>query len=387
MTSHVKPAVAVYLQHYLTVSMTFVYRQLLGVKDEFDPIVLAGSVSNLDTFPIGTVYQIGRTIPEKAYCKLVRVLAGKHAVLSPLQIRYWKKILKDNRVKLIHAHFGPAGLEALPLAKALDIPLLVTFHGYDASSLLNDTTYCSNLRDLFEYANIIAVSNVMLDKLRELGARPERTHLHYIGVPLDDFKFIPRIALNKSGRGNDPIRFLQVSNFVEKKGHRYTIQAFNDFLLRRPNSTLTFGGDGPLLSDIKKLCEDLGIKDKVQFVGSVTKQQVVELMENADVFLHHSVTANNGDQEGIPTVLMEAMATGLTVISTYHSGIPELIEDGQTGFLVHERDIGEYVDKMLIAVNSSPEIPLRAARSIQEKYNIKYQNEKLKEIYGAVTER
>jgi colanic acid/amylovoran biosynthesis glycosyltransferase len=384
MVLHLKPVVAVYPQHYLTISMTFVYNQLIGVTDEFDPIMMATTVSNLDLFPFDSMYQCERKLLERVFSKLVRIATGKHVALSPLQIRHWKRILQEKEARLIHAHFGPAGLEMLPLAKSLNLPLLVTFHGYDASSLLQDTRYLSGLHEIFEYAHVITVSKVMADRLQEFGARPDRTHVHYIGVPVEDFRFISRTSLREKKRNSEQIRFLQVSNFVEKKGHRYTVQAFKDFLAYHADSTLILAGEGPLQQSIRDLCDELGICDKVQFVGKVAKVQVIELMEDSDIFLHHSVIAENGDQEGIPTVLMEAMATGLVVVSTLHSGIPELIEDEHNGYLVLERDVPGYVKKMIAAVDSPLELPQIAAHSIRDKFNIKVQNEQLKEIYRSI---
>ena len=151
-----------------------------------------------------------------------------------------------------------------------------------------------------------------------------------------------------------------------------------------PNCTLTLAGEGPLQQIIRNLCDELGISDKVQFAGRVAKEQVIELMERSDIFLHHSVTAANGDQEGIPTVLMEAMAMGLIVISSYHSGIPELIENGRTGFLVVEKDISSYVQTMLTAINASPNLPLLASHSIQTSFNMEIQNDELKQIYKSI---
>jgi glycosyltransferase involved in cell wall biosynthesis len=381
MTLPEKPVVAVYSPHYLTLSMTFVYRQLLGVTDEFNPIILAESVSNTDIFPFNSIYSRCKTLPERILCKILRELTGKYNTLSPLQIAYWKNILKNKETKLIHSHFGPAGLQMLPLAKALDLPLLVTFHGYDASTLLREATYCAGLRNLFEYAHIIAVSRDMADRLQEFGAKPVTTHVHYIGVPTEDFRFVSRLPIREKIKIMCPINFLQVSNFVEKKGHLYTVRAFKEFLNFYPASNLTLAGDGPLLDSIRKLCNDLELKDHIQFVGKVSKLQVIDLMKNADIFLHHSITAENGDQEGIPTVLMEAMATGLIVVSTVHSGIPELICDGQTGFLARERDVSGYVQKIISALNSSPGLPKNAAQSVQDRFNLSRQNKKLKEIY------
>lgn len=384
MIHHCKPVIAIYTTHYLTVSMTFIYRQLLGVADDFEPIVLAEGTDNLDLFPFASIYTKKRSLLERIYCKIVRNLTRKSAVISPLQAKYWGKILHESGVKLIHAHFGPSALEMLPLAKALNLPLVVTFHGFDASVLLQDTRYVSSLHELFEYAHVITVSKVMADRLLKIGAKPDRTHVHYIGVPLEDFRFVTRSSIGEKIINMEQIRFLQVSNFVEKKGHYYTVKAFRDFIAHYPNCTLTLAGEGPLQQSIRDLCDELGISGKVQFAGRVAKEQVIELMERSDIFLHHSVTAANGDQEGIPTVLMEAMAMGLIVISSYHSGIPELIEDGRTGFLVVEKDISSYVQIMLTAINAPPNLPLLASHSIHTSFNIDIQNKKLKQIYKSI---
>ncbi len=384
MNSYNKPVIAIYPQHYLTISMTFIHRQLIGVSDDFSPIVLASSVDHLDLFAHEPIFSKKANYIEKACCKLYRTSTGKYAFLSPRKTRYWKGLLKSHDTKLIHAHFGPSGLEMLPLAMDLNIPLIVTFHGYDASSLLGNTSYRSGLRGLFNYAHIVAVSRDMRGRLIAVGADPAKTTTHYIGVPLEDFKYIERIPISKKVKDGSRLEFLQVSNFVEKKGHEYTIQAFRDFLLKYPNSRLTLAGDGPLRDRIEVACTGSRISEKVRFTGQVTKKQVVSLMTEADVFLHHSVTAKNGDKEGIPTVIMEAMSTGLPIISTFHSGIPELIEDGINGYLIEERDVKGYTEKMLGLLDSKIALGRRASGTIAERFNMTNQNTKLKELYRKV---
>jgi glycosyltransferase involved in cell wall biosynthesis len=383
-----KETVAIYQREYLTISMTFIYRQLKGLDEEFKLLVMANRLNNVDIFPWEYIYSQPKTsFKEKAINKLYKLIKSKYAALSNQQYNYYKNVLINENVKLVHAHFGPSGLEILPLVKELGIPLLVTFHGYDASRLLQNKKYVKQLKELFDYAYIITVSKNMRDRLIQYGADPSRIKVHYIGAPLQDFVFHNRKALNEKAKNSEMIKFLQVSNFVEKKGHKYTIKAFKEFLGVYPNSRLILAGDGPLRNSMEGLCNELNLNNHVQFIGKVTKPEVIKLMKEADVFLHHSVTAENGDQEGIPTVLMEAMGTGLTVISTYHSGIPELIIDGYNGFLVHEKDITGYVEKLKHVLNTDNSIRKNAYNYVNKNFNIQIQNEELADIYRFVMNR
>jgi len=387
-----KPSVAVYTRTFLTASMTFVYRQLCGVADLFDPIVLTTKQDQEDRFPFTPIYVMSddrkiensRNFASRVYRWTKKQITGNYATLSRSQILSWTDVMRRKNVKLIHAHFGPDGLHMLPIAEELGIPLLVTFHGYDASSIIHNRVYLRHLRRLFDYAHIICVSQHMANNLYLYGAVPSKTDIHYIGAPVEEFDVVERESIKHKVEQQKTLTFLQISNFVEKKGHEYTIQAFHRFLPSYPNSQLVFAGDGPTRLQIEKLCNNLGLNDQVSFLGKVAKPKVIDLMRQADVFLHHSVTARNGDQEGIPTVLMEAMATGLPIISTYHSGIPELIENGVDGFLILERDVDEYTRRMIDILESGEEMGKRSRKKIEEQFNIKIQNKILAKIYKDV---
>lgn len=376
-----KNVIAIYTRYFLSISMTFIYRQLLGVSEWFDPIVLCKSVENMDVFPYEQVFHRSESIPEKIGTRVYRIAKGKHAALSPFQSSFYRRVLQDRRVRLIHAHFGPYGLDMLPIAKRLGIPLVVTFHGFDASTLLSDSRYTAQLRELFEYAHVITASADFHETLQKIGATPERLEIHHIGVPVEDFQFVNRTPLRDKAQRGDVVRFLQVSNFVEKKGHRYTVEAFSRFLSRYDNAELVFAGDGPLRPAIESMCREKNLGRQVRFVGRVTTREIVPLMSEADVFLHHSVTASDGDKEATTTVIAEAMATGLVVVSTLHGGIPEMITDGIEGFLVEERDVASYVDKLIGLLDCGPEIAVRASERIRENFNLSKQNAILKDIY------
>jgi glycosyltransferase involved in cell wall biosynthesis len=376
-----KPVVAVYLRYYLSPSETFVYRQLKGMSEGFRTVVLTSKASNLDLFPTEQVFVKRKGFLEKAGTRLFRIATGSYSTVSPAQAAYWRRTLLAQRARLVHAHFGHFGLDVLPTARSLGIPLLVTFHGFDASRLLGDPRYVRALEGLFRYAHVVTVSENMAMRLAPFGLERGRATVHYIGAPVEEFDFVERPALRDKSSRCEPITFLQVSNFVEKKGHRFTIEAFARYLRERPRDRLVLAGDGPLRGEAASLCSEAGIRERVEFAGRVAKPRILELMRGADVFVHHSVTAADGDMEGIPTVIMEAMATGLVVVSTRHSGIPELVDDGIDGFLVDERDVDGYVERLRGLGSAGAAIGRAAREKIEEKFNMSKQNGKLRELY------
>jgi colanic acid/amylovoran biosynthesis glycosyltransferase len=379
-----KQVVALYLRHFLSLSETFVYRQLEGISSVFDPIVLTAFVHNPDLYPVDRLYAKPKGLAGRVYTRLQTTVGRRFSAITPAQRHYWTARLVEHRARLVHAHFGHFGLDMLAIARALEIPLLVTFHGMDASWLLNDARYTRGLADLFDYAHVITISQDMARRLGPYGVKSSRLDVHYIGVPVDNFEFVERTPVADKFKRGEPVEFVQVSNFVEKKGHMFTVEAFGRHLEKYPDHILTLAGDGPLRGDIEALCAAKGITDRIRFTGRVIKTQVNELMRRADVFLHHSVTSANGDMEGIPTVIMEAMSTGLIVVSTFHSGIPELVDDGVDGYLVDERDVGSYVDVLGRLADCDPAMPSRARVKIENEFNMVIQNEKLRRIYKKV---
>jgi len=301
------------------------------------------------------------------------------------QKRHWRQAIAENHSRIIHAHYGTGGLKILPVAKTLNIPLVTTFHGNDASAMLRKKAYLRSLKELFNYSYIIAVSHFIKKRLINLGAPEQRIFTHYIGTDLNRFQFTKRVPPNIKYKEQGVLNFIQISNFVEKKGHKYTIDAFSRLLRTFPNCVLHLGGDGPLKKELEAQVKRLGIEDNVLFLGKVSPTKVPRYFEEADVFLHHSVTGTDGSEEGIPTVIMEAMASGLPVVSTRHAGIPELIEHGHSGYLVTEKDIDEYHNTLLsLFDDQAVNIADNAREKIDRDFNMSKQNKKLTEIYRII---
>ena len=371
--------------------MTFIYRQLLGVSQKFSVQLLCSRKrEDIKEFDYEYINYFPPTFFQKAFSRIKdRIILGPGMLthhINPGLYKHQVKSIKDflirQNISLIHANFGPAGIEILPVAKELNLPLIVSFHGYDASQLLNYEVYRNNLKDLFEYAFVTTPSELMRQNLQEKVSPIKDSEVLHYGIPLEFFNFVKRDPPLKKREENKEIVFLQVSNFVEKKGHEYTIKAFKAVVEEYRNSKLILAGEGGLKKQCVKLSQELGISDKISFPGYVNQSQVKDLMNSADIFVHHSVTASNGDKEGIPNVIMEAMATGLPVVSTFNAGIPELIEDGKDGHMVEERDVDNYSRKLVATLFENGKTALAARKKIETDFNLKLQNKKITRIYS-----
>jgi len=371
--------------------MTFIYRQILGVQDFVNPLVLSSHiVENMNMFPFDQVYLKSRNLTGIKTGRVFTKIYGRHKLLSRKpkisynQKKYFTNLFSTNDVKLIHAHFGPSGIEILPIAKDLNIPLVVSFHGYDGSILLNFADYKKNLKRLFEYSHVIVPSHFMLNELNEKVGNIINYSIINYGIPLDEFRFVKRVSVKIKVERGEKLTFLQVSNFVDKKGHYYTLSAFKQLSDFYPNIQLILAGDGYLKLEIQELVIKMGLSNNVIFPGAVNHNQVSDFMSKADVFLHHSVTSSQGDKEGIPNVIMEAMATGLPCVSTIHAGIPELIKDQINGLLVNEKDINGYNEKMKELLEKKNDYPVQARKTIEKDFNLEIQVNKLKTIYSGL---
>jgi colanic acid/amylovoran biosynthesis glycosyltransferase len=235
------------------------------------------------------------------------------------------------------AHYGRWGRFACALRELglIQGPIATVFHGKDMSSYLqkrSPDTYASLFTrgDLF-----LPISEFWRDKLIGMGAPAERTLVHRMGVDTTRFVETPRAL-----KAGEPVRFIGVGRMVEKKGFDDALAAFAKMRSQpgAPPATLTLIGDGPLRQELEAQAAQLGLGDAVRFTGLLPHAKVEEMLRAAHVFVLPSRTSKNGDMEGIPVALMEAMAQGLPVLATRHSGTPELVEHEVSGLLCTEGD-------------------------------------------------
>jgi len=295
----------------------------------------------------------------------------------------WGAHLFDGRREfdVIQCHFGPVGLKAALLRRAGAVrgALVTAFHGEDIINY--PKRFRPGLyRPLFaEGALFLPISARWNDELAAQGCPPERIRVHRMGIDPDGFASAPR------ARGDGPLRLLTVGRLVEKKG---VADALRAIAAARARCEYVIAGDGPLRASLEMLAGELGLAGCVRFEGEVTQAQVARLLAWADAFLLPSVTAGDGDIEGIPVCIMEAMARRLPVLSTRHSGIPELVADGVSGLLAPERDVAALA-RALDTLAADPELRARmgeAGRAIVERdYNIHKLNLRLESYYREIT--
>lgn len=284
--------------------------------------------------------------------------------------------LKAQRPRALLAEYGTTGCLFMRASEDSEVPLYAHFHGYDASMLIRDWRWRRHYRMLFRRAaGVIAPSRFLADKLAGIGCPEDKLHVSPYGI--DPRRFAATLRL--------PQRIFAVGRLVEKKAPDVTITAFARIAARFPEARLDVVGDGPLGEHCRVLVRDRGLGDRVHLHGAQPSQFVARLMQEASLFVQHSVTAVDGDTEGLPVAILEAMTSAVPVVSTRHSGIPEAVVDGVTGLLVEEHD----VDGMATAMATLLDEPERAAamgaagrRRVLEHYTLDHARDRLRAIMG-----
>lgn len=323
-------------------TINFIHNEILYLQERHEVLVLSHFISEENPIVCKRLKYI-RHYENNKVGRLKKIL-NQIGFSVPSFEKDFKKHVDDFKPDVIHVHFGNIACRVLHYFQNSTIPIFVSFHGYDASQKLKEEAYRKALNELFKRPNIhpIFASQFMYDYVRKAGVDPSSKNILYYGTDVSRF--------NRKGyhHKKEPFIFLQISSFAEKKGHRVTLKAFKLFLEKNPhaNVKLVFGGGGEGMKKIQNLCNELNLNDYVDFKNWVTVEQTINLMEHAHAFLHHSIVSSDNDMEGIPNAIMEAMAMELPVISSYHSGIPELIEDGVNGYLVEEYDVENYAIRL-----------------------------------------
>lgn len=340
---------------YLPVTQTFIYELLTHLESQVTPLYTNQHI-NPQLFPYERLYLF------KNFNELARL---------------WS----DGGIKAIHAHFGHNGIYILPLKKSLGLPMLTSFHGADVSSRPRENpAYLADLRELFVYGDLFTVvSKAMQKRVAALGCPEDKIRVLRCGIDPEKIPF--RTVKPEAGK----LTILSVGRLVEKKGMTWLLRAMTLVKAEDPEGfRLLIAGDGPLRNELEKLRDELGLHNDVNFLGTVTHQEIIELLRKAHVFILASCQGQNGDCEGVPVSLMEAMAAGLPVISTFHEGIPELVIDGVSGLLVREKDYAALARAILSFKENLKLWPkmTRAARlRVEKEYNVNGQVAVLQAIY------
>lgn len=280
-----------------------------------------------------TVQEISRLITSHEVGLKTIACAFAHGKATPKRLRdlrYFTEI--KNEYDICHAHFGTISTNFSTGIGQLDAPFIVSFYGYDVSAVPENTPNIYN--QLFsEVDAVTCLSEDMRTDLIELGCPSEL--IQKVPLCIDTSRFCPSESANEQ---SDEIQIFTIARHVEKKGLEYAINAVAT-LDTDISITYAIAGDGPLREKLEELIERIDTHDRVTLLGYRPQSEIQEMLRSADMFLLPSVTSQNGDKEGTPTALLEAQASGVPVISSTHAGIPEIVDDGETGILVPERDI------------------------------------------------
>jgi colanic acid/amylovoran biosynthesis glycosyltransferase len=264
-----------------------------------------------------------------------------------LKTLYFARAFAGRRYDIVHCHFGPNGLIGAYLKDCgLARTLVVTFHGSDINTYPRrhgEGIY----RTLYDRADVVTVNSTFTKtKVIANGCPESSIEVLPVGLRLEEYP-------ETDPATRDPCTVLTVGRLVEKKGHRYALEAFALVKRRFPEARYVLAGGGPLRQILELQAAGLGISDSVSFLGDQSDAEVAALYRSATVFVLPSVTASDGDMEGQGLVLQEAQASGLPVVSTLHNGIPDGVLDGVSGFLVPEKDGTALADRIIALLDDS----------------------------------
>jgi colanic acid/amylovoran biosynthesis glycosyltransferase len=373
--------VASYCATFLKPEMLHIYRQITALE-RVRPIVLAQKREHENEFPFVPVHVVAK--PPSHFLRRFwhKQLRDEPWQLSRGELTALLRILTRSDAQLLHIYFGHIAAHLLPLIRAWPRPTVVSFHGADVLVDMDKPAYRSATVEMLATVKRVLVRSESLRKaIVDLGCAADKIDIVRTGIPLDEFPFRARAFPE-----NDEWRFVQACRLIEKKGLPTTLRAFARFAASHARSTITIAGEGPMLDELKKLARELKIDNRVSFPGFVSQEKMREIFYAAHIFLHPSETGRDGNQEGVPNSMLEAMASGLPVFATNHGGIPEAIENGVSGVLVPERDDEALARALLEAAQDRhllSKIARAGADAVMQKFDQRAQVTRLEEVYLA----
>ncbi len=372
MSTALKRCVALLRHQLFLPSEVFIAEQARALR-EFAPLLIGRSLAG--TPAEGLPYYV----PPSSALERLRYVLGRDP-------RLFMPELAARGPVLLHAHFGVEAVYGMELAERLGVPLVTTFHGFDATLKRADLlrsrkpSWIHYLLQRSELARrgtlFLGVSNFVRERLERLGFPSERTRRHYIGVDPAAFAG-PRAA-------EESRVLLHVARLVEVKGTAYLLDAFARLASKHRRAELVVIGDGPLRPRLERHAAELGIEDRVRWLGATPHAEVRRQLERAAAFCLPSCTLANGAAEGLGLALLEAAASGVPVVATRSGGIPEAVADGETGYLVAERDV-DALAAALDALLDSPDLRRRLGeagrRLVQTRFDLHRQTRELERLY------
>jgi len=382
-----KPRSAHFIRGFLQPTETFVGNQITALE-RYEPVVFCHHLINGHSFPSIKITAVIDILPpiqqllQKSYYKLFRGM-------TPFASNQLAHRVKLSGARLLHFHYLVDARFFLPVLRRLKLPSVVSGYGWDVSLFPRANFGCNYyyLQPIFREIDLfLAMSDDMKKDMINIGCPERKILVHYFGTEINRFVFSERQYTNKR-----ELRILFCAQLIAKKAPLLVLHALKILEDERNNALewkLVFVGDGPLRAQLEDTVNGFGWKNKVKFAGHIPYHtaQFVEEYKKADIYILPSMTAN-GEKEGIPGSLIEAMASGLPCISTYHAGIPSIITSGQDGFLTREGDIPaitEVLRTLLLETDVRERVGKAAAKKALLNYDIRARTKVLENIYDSM---
>ena len=374
-----RPVVACYCATFLKPEMLHIYRQITSLK-RVSPFVIAQKREEAGRYPFDKIAIVTKPATHFLRRFWFKQLRDAPWQISEGELQKLRGVLDEQKAELLHIYFGHIAVHLLPLIRVWPRPSVVSFHGADVMVDLDKPAYRAATQEMLDAVRLVLVRSESLGRaLINIGCPAGKIRLQRTGIPIDEIPFRPR-----EWPRNGAWKFVQACRLIEKKGLRVSLRAFARFAMSHRAATFTIAGEGPLRNELGKLAADLDVAEKVFFPGFVSQTQLRELFHQSHIFLHPSERSGDGNQEGVPNSMLEAMASGLPVFATEHGGIPEAIENGRSGILVKEGDDGSLAH-VLLERTSNPDglaaIARNGAEAVRQKFEQSVQTKTLEDYY------
>lgn len=406
--------IAYIVRQFPSPTQTFIQNQIVGMIDAgLDVNIFAGKANNdmeisedLKNYQLleRTSYQV---IPKNIALRLAKglYLILKNILKHPVAIFRSLNVFRFGRAAaslsllyhtipflgkgpfdIIHCQFGTYGLEGLFIKQvvAKTAKVVTSFRGFDATKAVQKNP--ESYRKLFKEGDLfLPVSHSLKNLIVQQRCNEAKIVVLPSGINCQKLAYSPKRLCQ-----DEPTRVITIARLVEKKGIVYAIQALDKIVKSGKLIHYSVIGDGELRDSLERLIEERDLRKHVQLLGWKNHGEVIRLLQDAHILIAPSVTAKDGDQEGIPNAIKEAMALGLPVIGTHHSGIPEIVEDGVSGFLVEERDVDALADRLSYLIDHSEQwanMGSAGRARVEADYDMKKLNDRLVELYGQICKK
>ena len=360
--------------------MLHIYRQITGLR-QWRPVVICQKREEEKRFPFDAVIRIPKPMTHPLRRFWVKQVCSRPVTIYRSEARRLSAVIRAVHGRVLHVYFGHIAVHLLPLLRKPPVPVVVSFHGADAMVDMNKPAYLDATEEMLGLARLVLVrSESLAERIVALGCPREKVRIHRTGIPLDRFHFVRRHPPEDGAW-----RFFQACRLIAKKGLHTSLRAFAKFAQTFPRSQFTIAGDGPLLDELASLAGQLGVGDRVIFTGFLSQPALREQLYSSHIFLHPSELGPDGNQEGVPNSMLEAMSTGTPVVATFHGGIPEAVDNGLSGILIREGDSEGMAKAMVEIVSNSKrysEMGVAAAAAVAARFEQQNQVKVLEACYA-----